>query len=402
MLGLTELENELAAIETSIFLEGMRIESGLYYQNINEFAMICKDVTLDGRLIKKLKNFAYMRRNIYVERKFYGAILRENLRVRQKLAGESGTPFIDGLPEQAFEQKELEKAVEVEAGYQIALSDTRDMMGQVAKMDAISIEAADNVLRDLNGQLAGFDGATLLQSINSLRQSGDYIYNHCVDVAILNGLIARWLKLPQSDIDTVVKVGFLHDIGKLKVPPAILNKPGALTPEEYEIVKKHPIHSVEILINSGETDQKILESVRGHHEHVNGTGYPDGLAGDAIPLFARITALSDVYSAMVSKRSYRAEQSPFAILNEFSRERYSALDYNIVSVFLRNMPQEFVGKSVVLSNGEIAEVAYVNGRDLSYPMVRTANGLVNTGPELYCVSMRNPVSLFMNMAEQEK
>lgn len=387
------LGNDLAQIDVSVFFEGMQIQSGIYYKNRGDFVLICKNVVVTEDLIKKLKHFAFLRQSIYVEKKYYKDVLRANLHTRLQKGG----VLAEALAKQ-MEGYDLEQALEIETSFQVALSETEDMLEEVADFGTLPPEKSQQLIANMENQIASFDGATLLQSVNSIRNSDRYLYNHCVDVSILNGLIAKWLKLSSKEISDAVKVGFLHDIGKLQVPAQILNKPGPLTPEEYEIVKRHAVASEEIMRRSGETDEAILHGVRGHHEHMNGMGYPDKLSGDAIPLFARITAISDVYSAMVSRRVYKPENSPFAILTEFARERYSHLDYSIVDVFLRNMPLEFVGKSVLLSDGEIAEVAYVNQNKLSYPIVKTKEGLIPTGPDLYCVSMSNPVSLFVEQS----
>jgi len=231
------------------------------------------------------------------------------------------------------------------------------------------------------------DAADILQVINGLKNEDDYLYTHSTNVAFLNGLIGKWLKLPESDINKLTKIGLLHDLGKIMIPDEILNKPAKLTPEEFEIIKTHPTHSFNILVQSGETDVDILLGVRSHHEKVNGTGYPDKLPFEKITLFARITTISDIYDAMVSKRPYKKLHSPFEVLTEFAEGRFNDLDTHLINVFLTNMPKELIGKNTLLSDGSIATVVYINPANYSFPIVKVGEKVFTTSPEVRCISI---------------
>jgi putative two-component system response regulator len=121
--------------------------------------------------------------------------------------------------------------------------------------------------------------------------------------------LAERLRLPPADVDVIRRGGLMHDIGKICIPDAILNKPGPLTPDEYEVVRRHPMQGVE-MVQPLESVQDTIPIIRYHHERMDGRGYPDGMEGESIPLLARVVAVADVYDALRSDRPYRAGMPP--------------------------------------------------------------------------------------------
>jgi putative nucleotidyltransferase with HDIG domain len=143
----------------------------------------------------------------------------------------------------------------------------------------------------------------------SLESADTYTYGHSERVAAYAVAIAEALALDPIDVTTVRVGASLHDIGKVRIPATILNKPGKLTPEEFDIIKKHPEWGLEILEDI-EFPWLIKPIIRWHHEKVDGSGYPDGLSADAIPLHAQIVCVADVFDAMTSARSYQDPVPP--------------------------------------------------------------------------------------------
>ena len=147
-------------------------------------------------------------------------------------------------------------------------------------------------------------------------------FMHCERVAVYAVEIAREMGFGESRVATVRLGAALHDIGKTRVPAAILHKTGRLTPEEFEIVKQHPAWGLEIL-ETVECPDEVREMVRFHHEKHDGTGYPDGLKGDQIPIPAAIICIADVYDALTTKRCYRsALPRPRALLEMHLRQQW--------------------------------------------------------------------------------
>lgn len=154
----------------------------------------------------------------------------------------------------------------------------------------------------------------LLDTIRAIAATIDakdgYTHRHSERVALLARRLGVELKLSADDLETVELSGLLHDVGKIAVPDAILNKQGRLTPEEFEEMKKHPGHGAEILQNIQNAAIKaVLPGVKHHHEKWDGTGYPDGLRGEDIPLLARLLGVADFFDALTSARAYRAAMS---------------------------------------------------------------------------------------------
>ncbi len=158
---------------------------------------------------------------------------------------------------------------------------------------------------------------------------------HLVRIADYCTEIGKGLKLPRRALETLRYASPMHDIGKLVIPDAILKKPAGLTPEEREVVKKHTTLGADIFKSSSSSILKAAGEISlTHHERYDGTGYPRGLRGDAIPLFGRITALADVFDALTTKRPYKdAYDFPHAC-RIIAHEAGSHFDPRIVSVFL--------------------------------------------------------------------
>jgi putative nucleotidyltransferase with HDIG domain len=150
----------------------------------------------------------------------------------------------------------------------------------------------------------------LLDTIKAIAATIDardgYTHRHSERVAALAAQLARELDLSEEDRETAELAALLHDVGKIAVPDAILNKPGRLTPEEYVEMQKHPLHGAQILGNiQSATVKAVMPGVQYHHEKWDGTGYPEGLKADAIPFLARLLGVADFFDALTSARAYR-------------------------------------------------------------------------------------------------
>jgi putative nucleotidyltransferase with HDIG domain len=159
------------------------------------------------------------------------------------------------------------------------------------------------------------------------------VLGHSKQVAQYAVMIARKLGLPPKQIELVRKAGLLHDIGKLGIAETILFKPDLLTPEEYSLVKQHVIMGANLLQACTSLAQ-LIPIIRHHHEYYNGLGYPDKLAGNMIPLEARIIAVADAIEAMASDRPYRIGMSHIEIMDELRRNSGTQFDPMVVNAFL--------------------------------------------------------------------
>ena len=164
-----------------------------------------------------------------------------------------------------------------------------------------------------------------------------YTFEHSQSVARHAVRIARQLHLPDRDVETIRLAARVHDLGKIAVPDEILHKEGRLTPEEFEVMKKHPVTGAEILAKFPEY-REGRELVLAHHERIDGRGYPRGLAGGAIPLGARIIAVADSWDAMTSNRPYRKALAAGVAMAELLRGRGIQWEATVVEAFAATMP----------------------------------------------------------------
>lgn len=161
-------------------------------------------------------------------------------------------------------------------------------------------------------------------------------YRHCVRVALLAEKIAPLLELHETEeIMPLVRGCFLHDLGKAMVPNTILHKKEPLNRHEWKIMRLHPELGEDILNQHKYVDRKIVEIVRHHHERFDGKGYPDRLAGEAIPLLARICTVADAFDSMLSDRPYRTRRTLDHARDELRANSGTQFDERIVECFLQ-------------------------------------------------------------------
>lgn len=211
--------------------------------------------------------------------------------------------------------------------------------------------------------------------LNHLRSRDEPTYSHSVNVSMLANLFAQWINMDEAETYQLTTAAILHDIGKTKIPDRVLNKKGKLTPEEYEEIKKHTVIGYRILENV-DIPTEVKLAVLGHHEKIDGTGYPLGLTGDKQSKFAKIVSICDIYDAMTSNRIYRDKICPFDVIRSFERGRYGTMDTEYLLLFLQNIAYSYLNSKVELSDGQTGEVVFINRADLSHPMVKTKNGAI--------------------------
>ncbi len=181
--------------------------------------------------------------------------------------------------------------------------------------------------------------ASLLSAVTALAYALEakdkYTSGHSQRVAEISVAIAKELGMPQYSIEKIRLTGLIHDIGKIGVTESVLAKPTGLTEEEFQHVKYH-CEIGEHILNPIVDDEEILMMVRHHHERYDGTGYPDGLSGEQIPLGARILAIADTYDAMTSERPYRKAMSAEKACAEIERSKGTQFDTEVADAFLKS------------------------------------------------------------------
>lgn len=217
--------------------------------------------------------------------------------------------------------------------------------------------------------LMGSTPLQLFDMLHNLQVHDDSVYEHCTNVALISATIGKWLSLPDNDIRNLTLAGLLHDIGKLSIPAELLNKPGRLTPEEFEVIKSHPKKSYEYLRDIP-LDIRIKEACLLHHERCDGSGYPFGISGNKISIYAKIIAIADVYDAMTSPRSYRPALCPFKAIQVFESEGLYKYDPKFIMTFLEHIGSSYLNNNVLLNDGRTGEIVMLNKIALSKPMIK--------------------------------
>lgn len=196
---------------------------------------------------------------------------------------------------------------------------------------------------------------------------------HSIGVCALSVMLGRWLNMAPDELEDLALAALLHDIGKLRIRKEILNKPGKLTPEEYEEVKRHVMYGFEMLLLNKDVPERCALAALNHHERYDGSGYPHGRAGEDIDAYSRIIAVADVFHAMSSRRSYKEPASFYRVIREMRSSMFGDFDPYIGIRFLKHMMESLIGCKVLLSTGETARVVALDSRNPIRPLVE-ANG----------------------------
>ena len=197
---------------------------------------------------------------------------------------------------------------------------TQEVMAQHEKLEKISMQ----IMTALSGAIDAKD---------------TYTKGHSIRVAEYSKEIARRIGLSEKAQDDIYMIGLLHDVGKIGVPDAIINKPAKLTDEEYAIMKQHPSMGAEILKNITEFP-KLGTGARWHHERYDGKGYPDGICSEEIPMEARIIAIADAYDAMSSRRSYRGVLPQAQVRSEVEKGKGTQFDPAYAEIMLAMIDED--------------------------------------------------------------
>lgn len=221
------------------------------------------------------------------------------------------------------------------------------------------------------------ENRNIVNAVMQIRSRNEYTYYHCINVSMLSMMIARWMNLDETMVKKCAEAGLLHDVGKAMIPPEIINKPGKLTDDELEIMKRHSEYGYMIVSENPNTDPDVAVAVLTHHENEDGSGYPLGLTGDKINIIAKIVAISDIFDAMTADRVYKDKDTPFKVFELMQHNSFGVLDPVVLNAFLNNMTHYYIGSKVRLNTGEIAEVVFMNRLDFSKPVVRTGERFID-------------------------
>lgn len=263
----------------------------------------------------------------------------------------------------SFEQ-EIVSANEIRAETESCMAQVFEDVGHDKMIDLVTVKKV--ITHTVDGILRNPDAHV---SLTQLKDWDRYTAQHSINVSILALAMGRHMGLPRHELEMLGTGALLHDVGKLRTPLEVLNKPGKLTEAEFKLMKAHPVHGRELLEHRYGLPHLVADMAYSHHERAAGGGYPRGLNSNQISVWSKIVAIVDVYDAITSDRCYHKGISPTEALTKMYGWRLTDFDPELLEQFIQCLGIYPVGTLVELTSGEVGIVISVNTTLRLRPMV---------------------------------
>ncbi|MDT8409970.1 MAG: HD-GYP domain-containing protein [Wenzhouxiangellaceae bacterium] len=282
-------------------------------------------------------------------------------------SGTSSTPSraIDMLRNSRLDAESVTEAVDC---HDLLYRQAASLIDALQRTGIVDAEQARLGLRKIASSLETNVAAMIW--LTRIKHADRYTAEHCVNVAILAMGLARALEWADHEVENAGLAGLLHDVGKMKLDPGIVHKPGPLTDQEYRYVQQHPQIGYELLSADDRILPEVARAVLGHHERPDGTGYPSGHGREMLQPLAALVGVVDAYDSMVSEWPYRTPISHHEALGELWRGRNRQFDTGMVETLIRFLGWITPGVVVSLSSDEYAVVLQTSHEHRLWPIVR--------------------------------
>jgi putative nucleotidyltransferase with HDIG domain len=318
-------------VRTSLMIEVNRAEAQIARRRLSDAKIICERVIRRAQPLNDVRAVAGAQKNLGVIARDSGELQLSERYLHDAFTSATAREDLLLAAEVAREQAELYSTMRRERETLQALNTSHRLFGQLRAQRDIA-----DVGRRMRGLEQRFYDIVSAWA-RSIESKDPYTLGHCERVADYACAILRALEPDQSTLFWFRIGALLHDVGKIKVPTEVLNKPGKLTPEERALMEAHPVAGVELL-KDVEFPWDVLPMVRSHHERWDGKGYPDRLTGEEIPLHARVLALADVFDALTTDRPYRPAFTPHEALRMMRGDSGTAFDPSLFPIFEQLVP----------------------------------------------------------------
>jgi cyclic di-GMP phosphodiesterase len=245
---------------------------------------------------------------------------------------------------------------------------THRLMDDIKLGKQIDLPQVENIVEKLTESVLRNQDALI--SLVRIKEKDEYTYMHSLAVSALCISFAQHLGFEAAEVKQIGIGGLLHDVGKVKIPHAILNKPGPLTEKEFHVMKTHVERGSCILRETTGIEDSSIDVTAHHHERLDGTGYPQGLRGDQISVFGQVAAIIDIYDALTAERCYKTSMPPTEALKKIFEWSEDYLNRGLVEQFIAHVGIYPVGTLVGLRSGRVAVVIAHGEKGLLYPVVR--------------------------------
>ena len=351
-------------VSVNKLIPGMVVSENIY--TLDDRLVLPKGTVLEEKDIERIK--AHSLYNIFVEEEMQHAKPKEEKPARplESMSYSERLKNTEGFIR--FKQHIEDNAEKLEESFKLLANDSIPL-----DVDRLT-EPVYQLFVEAGGTAGVFD------MLHNLRDNSDAVYMHSLNVALICNTLATWMRLPQDMVYLATASGLLHDIGKMFVPSEILNKTAELNASEQKIMDTHVTKGYG-LVKKKDIDNHIKNSILMHHEMRDGSGFPFHIGGGKIDEISSIVTVANVYDSLTSRKTYRAPICPFDVIAAFEREGLEKYDTNTIMTFLSNIVNTFIANRVMLNNGKIGDIVFINPDHLSRPVLKCGEEFIDLQKE---------------------